>query len=90
MPCARKAASPIGTGVKRESEPELVRRAQHAERCGRDLRPDAVAFHDDKMGHDAGAFLSSAVRAPAAIVKKPMSVWVVTKRMAWPAAPARR
>ena len=72
---------PIVTGVKRKPKPEgAVGRTQHVERRRGDLRPDAVALHDDEMGHTPSPFLISAVRWFAAAIRKPMSVCVVTNR----------
>src|SRR5215475_11031405 len=68
-------------GAKRQSQLEqLVGLAQHRHSGGADLGPDTVALHDDEMDHDCIPLRTSAVRWPAAIMRKPMSVCVVTKR----------
>ena len=70
-------------GRRGEIELELkaaIGRAQHIKRRGADLRTDAVAFHDQQLDHFASSLRMSAVRWPAAAIRKPRSVCVVTKR----------
>ena len=52
---ARNAASPMATGVNDKAEPECaVGIAQHGEGGGGNLRPDAVALHDDEAHRRGG------------------------------------